>query len=593
MADQQLKIKIDAIDNSSRTLNNVKDQLKGISKETKNTTNSFFTLRKAIIAIATGASLRAVITQTAKFQDLQTILARVTGSLDKGTQALNYFINFAKDSTFTVEDLANAYILLANSGITPTERLLRVFTDTASASTDQIQTLNDLTKLFAKGVQGGLGLQGLTQLTAKGIPVFKILEEQLGLTKDGVAEFSNTTSGATKILDALLNGLEKSFSGATAGKADNLSTSISKLGKEFDLVLVAIGEEGLTKSVSDLTKALSTLRQEESALISFFGTITSSLIDATTGFIMFANKVSEAIKFTIQQEIDSVRKAFELLKKDFGSSKVSITTEKNEVSNANKITGKSTGLPTTQKEVEPILDFQKVLNNVIQSNQNKIISMNEQFNTTKGLTQTITENLNVGIKEFSQRVAESIVLGKKLSDTFRELAQSVLVKILQRLIEEQLTKIAILALDKIRLLIEKQRTAEIIKQNALLSQQQAKSGGGLFGSIARIGFNALVGGGSVPLDAPNLYNPIQGYAEGGSVRGGQPITVGERGREVFMPKTDGTIIPSEKIGGVNNINFTIQSADVRGIKELLIDNRATITNIVNQALNSRGKPSLV
>ena len=113
---------------------------------------------------------------------------------------------------------------------------------------------------------------------------------------------------------------------------------------------------------------------------------------------MFANKVSEAIKFTIQQEIDSVRKAWQLLKQDFGGAKVSITTETNEVSNANKITGKSTGLPTTQKEVEPILDFQKVLNNVIQSNQNKIISMNEQFNTTKGLTQTITENLNVGIR---------------------------------------------------------------------------------------------------------------------------------------------------------------------------------------------------
>ena len=60
-----------------------------------------------------------------------------------------------------------------------------------------------------------------------------------------------------------------------------------------------------------------------------------------------------------------------------------------------------------------------------------------------------------------------------------------------------------------------------------------------------------------------------------------------------MPKSDRTIIPSEKLGGSTNINFTIQSADVRGIKELLIDNRATITNIVNQALNARGRPALI
>jgi hypothetical protein len=31
--------------------------------------------------------------------------------------------------------------------INPTERLLQIFTDTASASTDQLDTLNDLTKL--------------------------------------------------------------------------------------------------------------------------------------------------------------------------------------------------------------------------------------------------------------------------------------------------------------------------------------------------------------------------------------------------------------------------------------------------------------
>jgi hypothetical protein len=34
----------------------------------------------------------------------------------------------------------------------------------------QLDTLNDLTRIFAKGVGGGLGLQSLNQLVAKGIP---------------------------------------------------------------------------------------------------------------------------------------------------------------------------------------------------------------------------------------------------------------------------------------------------------------------------------------------------------------------------------------------------------------------------------------
>jgi hypothetical protein len=160
------------------------------------------------------------------------------------------------------------------------------------------------------------------------------------------------------------------------------------------------------------------------------------------------------------------------MKSNFTNSKVQIATEV-VTTDKNKITGKSTGLPESTKVIEPLLDMQKVLNNVIKANETKLTRMNEQFSTTEGLTKLITENLNAGIGEFSQKIAESIVLGKKLSETFREMAQSVLVKILQRLIEEQLTKLAILALDQISLLLEKQKTQEIIKQNALLTQQKA------------------------------------------------------------------------------------------------------------------------
>ena len=45
--------------------------------------------------------------------------------------------------------------------------------------------------------------------------------------------------------------------------------------------------------------------------------------------------------------------------------------------------------------------------------------------------------------------------------------------------------------------------------------------------------------------------------------------------------------------GATNINFTVQATDVKGVQELLIDNRATITNIVNTALNQKGKPALI
>ena len=135
------------------------------------------------------------------------------------------------------------------------------------------------------------------------------------------------------------------------------------------------------------------------------------------------------------------------------------------------------------------------------------------------------------------------------------------------------------------------KTSELIKQASISSSSSL--GGSFLGTIARIGFNAFAGGGSVPLDAPNVYNPVGEFAEGGAVKGGMPITVGERGREMFIPSSNGTIVPNQDLGGGTNITFNIQANDVRGIKELLIDNRATIINLVNQGANAKGRSNVV
>jgi hypothetical protein len=85
------------------------------------------------------------------------------------------------------------------------------------------------------------------------------------------------------------------------------------------------------------------------------------------------------------------------------------------------------------------------------------------------------------------------------------------------------------------------------------------------------------------------------FANGGAVSKGRPIVVGENGPEMFVPNSTGQITQSARGtgGGETNVNFTINATDVRGVKELLIDNRATIVNVINSALNEKGKEALV
>lgn len=66
-----------------------------------------------------------------------------------------------------------------------------------------------------------------------------------------------------------------------------------------------------------------------------------------------------------------------------------------------------------------------------------------------------------------------------------------------------------------------------------------------------------------------------GRAEGGSVKAGTSYVVGERGAELFMPKTDGVIIPNNRMGGgsvVNNFNINVTGAlDQEGVARQIVD----------------------
>ena len=92
-------------------------------------------------------------------------------------------------------------------------------------------------------------------------------------------------------------------------------------------------------------------------------------------------------------------------------------------------------------------------------------------------------------------------------------------------------------------------------------------------------------------------------ADGGPVAGGQPYIVGEQGPEWFVPNGAGTIVPNGKspstpVGSDSstastqapiNINFSVRAMDARSFQSAMVQNKAVVVGIVNQALNMRGR----
>jgi len=93
---------------------------------------------------------------------------------------------------------------------------------------------------------------------------------------------------------------------------------------------------------------------------------------------------------------------------------------------------------------------------------------------------------------------------------------------------------------------------------------------------------------------------LAGRAVGGQVRAGESYVVGERGPEVLTMGTGGRVIPNDKLGGsqqvVNrtaNISFNINTVDARGFDSLLQSRRGQIINMVNTAMNDKGRRGVV
>ena len=208
------------------------------------------------------------------------------------------------------------------------------------------------------------------------------------------------------------------------------------------------------------------------------------------------------------------------------------------------------------------VDFEKVGEILKERVKKQLESINER----------IAKGILGGIKSMSKGLAQVVVLGKDFGQSMKQIAQQIMVNIIAGLIEQ----IALQTIAKI--LGREELETEEKKLNTLKSQNTELK--------RKILLNALSGGGGFSF----------GFAKGGAVSKGRAIVVGERGPEMFVPNSTGQITQSARGisgGGSTVVNFNINTVDARGFEELLVRSRGAITQLINNAVNERGKESLI
>ncbi|ADD95588.1 hypothetical protein [uncultured phage MedDCM-OCT-S09-C5] len=82
---------------------------------------------------------------------------------------------------------------------------------------------------------------------------------------------------------------------------------------------------------------------------------------------------------------------------------------------------------------------------------------------------------------------------------------------------------------------------------------------GIASDLLRLGINTLLSN-----TFGGIFKSLPGFANGGSPPVGRASIVGEKGPELFVPSSAGTIIPNNQIGGMSGPTNIVVNVDASG-----------------------------
>ena len=567
MAQSTVRLIVDA-QNAINPLRRVNDATKNLSKNTdklKNRLNKsnrairdsgrsaraaaggFRTLNRSLgpllkILAVIGAT-RFVFINAADIETQRKSLEVLTGSLTKTNQIIKELQDFGAVTPFKSSELIEqtkrlkAFGFETNELVDTTKRLA----DVAGATGADLQGI--ATAFGQIRAKGKLQQEENLQLLERGVDITTELKNITGLQGEAFEKAQRQGKiGADLVNQALINLTNEGgafFEGASS-QATTLNGKLSTLIDSTESLARTIGEilSPAIKGALDLaTKGVVAIEKIFSRFGDIgdvgLGNVAKAEQDAQrdaarlTATKFGTNFKGESI-FASKEENKFFREQFKLLKK------ANIEREKlrqksfEEVPILEEINQKQT------EKTEKIIETNNAATAFNQTLDTSLFILDEAINQTDGLKDKFME-IGQGIEDGIVSGLTDAVMGTK---TLAEAATGVLNNLKRKLVE--------------------------------VAMQRAVSGiGNFFGNA----LSGIFGGGkkSNPfLGGPNAFkftsslSPTLGFANGGRPPVGRASIVGEKGPEIFVPRSAGTIIPNNKIGGGGTTNIVTVNVDASG-----------------------------
>ena len=624
----------------------------GVRSGLANLKSAVFSVQSALVGIGGGLVVKSILDVGSNVEQLRLRFAFLFKGVKEGDKAFKGLIDFASKVPFTLEEIqagaGNLAVVTKNAD--ELNEILKLTGNIASVTgLDFRTTAEQIQRSFSsgigaadlfreRGVRALLGFQAGAEVTIEKTKAkFRELFGPGGEFEKATEVLSTTFAGTLSMLSDKL--FKFRLETAQAGFFDFVKqglVEVNKLIEDNSEVLASVGQslsQGLITATKEIIIGAAVIIEALKPVFSFVVNSIGNLFDflqtlpdtvrtfGIIGFLMLGGKGKllvlaiggflDEIRFKLgeflqqfaefNQKILDTRKSLGLVSKE-GFEKIKKQNEdilaiaerlkkpindlKNEVQETDDGLGSMTNelrkfLDTleakaliSKKQVEELLnklkgsteetknlgvELEKVSEGVLEILKKDVESINE----------TIAKGIVGGIKSFSRGVAESIVLGKDLEQTMKQIGQRILIEVLATFIQFIIQQKILNKFKKDELTTNKNIESSLKRQIALQAILMAMGGGGGFG--------------------------IPFFHKGGAVSKGKPIIVGERGPELFVPNATGQITQSARGtgGGPVNVNFNITTVDARSFDQLLVQRRGTISRIINESVNERGREALI
>lgn len=474
-----------------------------------------------------------IVNTITKFERLEASLRTVTGSAERAENAFRLLQDFTAKTPFQLEETTNAFIKLKALGLTPSEKALHSYGNTAIAIG---KSLNQMIEAVADATTGEF-----ERLKEFGIKA-RTHGEQVTFTFQGV---SKTVAKNAAEIEAYLQSIGNvQFAGAIEEKVNTLVAAISKMKNAFSMLVKAIGDAGLT----NILIAISWLVEKITSSIDPIKFWCMELINQVTKFGNLFIAVFKGIGDAFTAFVWNISGKFEALGKDLAAF---IEDPLNGVSFENTKKALEIGLTDSMndafnKAIDEARNFNNRLDAELYGNRNKGFNDNKYASLEDVFAKE--ENKSISKKFHSSYRPSTNENSKKLTKESKDNAYE---------IDREF--------EKLGNNIEDYFTTSLGKASSMFNSfgDFAKH---ILHNISNSLISNLFKGSNVGLDTlgGSIGNMFGGFfADGGRLSPGKFGIVGEDGPELaFAGNTPLNIMPSLPSSNNVTINMNVQTNDI-------------------------------